>query len=693
MKHIILGTAGHVDHGKTALVRCISGVDTDRLKEEKARGISIELGFAPFVLPGGQRVSIVDVPGHERFVKTMLAGAAGFDLVLFVVAANEGVMPQTREHMDILRLLGIHRGLVALTKTDLVDAQWLALVREDVGAFLADSPLRGAPVTEISAVTGEGIPALLAILRTLCAETPERPITGPCRLAVDRVFSKTGFGTVVTGTLWSGLIRRGDLLELLPSQRQARVRALQVHGEPRDEAYAGERVAINLTGTEKQYLERGCWLAAPGTLRESHRVDIRLRLLPAAPGLAQHTRVHVHHGTAEALARVILLDCDALAPGEECFAQLVLEKPMAMLAGDRLVLRFYSPVSTIGGGEVLDATASRHKGRREEALARLTALHSGDPRRMLLAAMARDPLPRQLPDIAACLQAGSLRAQMPTGAKARVAGAQAGAEAEATAVEAPIGAEAPAAAVSPAKAESPALAKTEALVDALAETEALVDAMAAEGSLLRLPGGWFVAAEAAAQANEKLSTWLTDYLRLHPMRVEAPKQEATRVIFPGTEQKESREALQACFQYMDTLGLYEQDETTIRPIGWKPVFSGKQKQSIEAVRACFAEAPFAPPAWAEVAAASDILASEQAELLSWFVRSGELVRLTEDLVYSRSGLAEAERRLRESFPDGGFTLAAVRDLLGTARKHAEQICEYLDRERVTVRVGDKRQWT
>ena len=238
MKHIILGTAGHVDHGKTTLVRYITGVNTDRFKEELSRGITIDLGFAPFTLPDGQRIGIVDVPGHERFIKNMLAGATGIDIVLFVIAADEGVMPQTREHMDILRLLGVNRGVVVLTKIDAVDEEWMELVREDVGEFLRESPLKDAPVLGVSSVTGEGIPELLDAISRLCAQVQERSSAGICRLAIDRVFTMSGFGTVVTGTLWGGTISQGDNLELLPARKQARVRSLQVHGEKRDEVYA-----------------------------------------------------------------------------------------------------------------------------------------------------------------------------------------------------------------------------------------------------------------------------------------------------------------------------------------------------------------------------------------------------------------------------------------------------------------------
>ena len=628
LQHIILGTAGHVDHGKTTLVRYLTGVDTDRLQEEKARGITIDLGFAPFLLPGGQRVGIVDVPGHERFVRHMLAGATGVDLVLFVIAANEGIMPQTREHMDILRLLGVNRGVVALTKIDMVEEDWLALVREEVLEYLADSPLQSAPVVELSSVTGEGIPALLDALGTLCAQTPERSSAGICRLAVDRVFTMTGFGTVVTGTLWSGTIRPGDSLELLPSERQARVRSLQVHGESREEAWAGERVAVNLTGLDKALVERGSWLATPGALRKSHRVDVRLELLPGAPKMERHARVHVHHGTAEALARVNLLDRDVLMPGESCYAQLELETPLAMLSGDRVILRFYSPLFTIGGATVLHATAVRHRRAREEVLRQLASLDSGDPRQVLLASMSREGVPWQLPGIAACLR--------------------------------------------------------------IEESEAaeLAQAMAGDGELLLLPDAYYFPAADGSVLQKRLDLWLTDYLRRWPLRVGAPKQEAAQVLFPRMGQREQR----AYFQYLDSIGHFAQDEKLIWPEGWAPIIHPKQASMIEALRKAYGQAPYAPPAWSEAAAVAGVPAADQAELYQWFLREGELVAVGEDIPYAASALTEAERLLRGAFPDGGFTLAEARDLLGTSRKNAQQISEYFDQIKRTYRDGEKRFW-
>ncbi len=362
MKHVVLGTAGHIDHGKSSLVRALTGIDPDRLKEEKARGITIELGFAHLDLPSGLRVGIVDVPGHERFVKTMVAGAAGVDLVALVIAADEGVMPQTREHLDICRLLGVKTGLVVLTKSDLVDADWLELVEEDVRSFVAGSFLEGTAVIPVSSVTKAGFPALLAEIDRLAAEVEARSPDGLLRLPIDRVFSMRGFGTVVTGTLVAGQVAVGDTVQILPSGRTAKVRGLHIHGAPVERTTAGVRTAVNLQGVEVAEVQRGEVLTPPDEVQPARLVDAEFRHLPGAPRPLKHRAVvRLHIGTADVPAAVHLLDRDELEPGEHAFVQLRLAEPLVTLARDRFVVRAYSPTYTIGGGEVLDPHPPRAK--------------------------------------------------------------------------------------------------------------------------------------------------------------------------------------------------------------------------------------------------------------------------------------------------------------------------------------------
>ena len=380
MKQIVLGTAGHIDHGKTSLIKALTGIDTDRLKEEKQRGITIELGFAHFDLPGGQILGIVDVPGHEKFVKNMVAGATGIDLVALVVAADEGVMPQTREHLEICELLKIRYGLVVLTKIDMVESDWLELVREDVSEYLSETFLADSPMVEVSAVTGQGLEELTGVLDKMCQEIPEKEAGHIYRVPVDRVFTMKGFGTVITGTSVSGRIRTGDEITIYPQGINSRIRGLQVHNREVNDARAGLRTAVNLQGVEKAVIRRGDVLATKDSLRPTYMVDVSLDLLPSAPRKVKNrTRVRFHSGTSEIMARVVLLDREELNPGESCFAQVRLDEPTAVLKNDRYVLRSYSPVRTIGGGEVLNALPGRKKKRFSDTVFKeMKSLHTGE---------------------------------------------------------------------------------------------------------------------------------------------------------------------------------------------------------------------------------------------------------------------------------------------------------------------------
>jgi selenocysteine-specific elongation factor len=359
MRNVIAGTAGHIDHGKTALVRALTGIDTDRLEEEKRRGISIDIGFAHLDLAPDVRVGFVDVPGHERFVKNMLAGVSGIDLVLLVIAADESIKPQTREHFEICRLLGLRKGLVAITKADLVDDDILDLVRMEVEEFVKGSFLEGAPVVVTSAETGAGLDELRARLAELARDVQAKDASRPFRLPVDRAFSIRGFGTVLTGTLLAGSVAREDEVELHPGGRRLRVRGVQVHNEPAERAYAGQRTALNVSGIEASEVKRGMVLAAPGLFRAVDRIDCRLDLLASAKPLKQRTPVHFHIGTAEVEAEVRLLDAARLAPGSSGYVRVALRDPVLALPGDRFIVRMFSPVATIGGGVVLDTRPPR----------------------------------------------------------------------------------------------------------------------------------------------------------------------------------------------------------------------------------------------------------------------------------------------------------------------------------------------
>ncbi|MBI1885359.1 MAG: selenocysteine-specific translation elongation factor [Chloroflexi bacterium] len=387
-----IGTAGHVDHGKSALVKALTGIDPDRLREEKERGLTIDLGFAWLKLPSGQEVSIVDVPGHERFIKNMLAGVGGIDLALLVIAADEGVMPQTREHLAIVDLLDIRRGLVVVTKKDLVDGDWLALVKADAAEVVGGTTLEGAPVLTCSAVTGEGLDEMVAAIEAELAQTPAKRDIGRPRLPVDRAFTVAGFGTVATGTLVDGSFELGQEVEVVPGGLRSRIRGLHTHGRKIEKAPPGRRTAVNLPGIAVEELRRGMVVTTPGWLRPARTVDVRLRAVSYLPRAVRHnTEVTFHTGAAEVTGRLLLLDREELRRGESGWAQLRLQEPVAVVKGDRFVIR--DPNDTLGGGKVVDVHVRRHRRHDPPTLATLEMLDRGSPEELVRAALARlDPV-------------------------------------------------------------------------------------------------------------------------------------------------------------------------------------------------------------------------------------------------------------------------------------------------------------
>jgi len=428
--------------------------------------------------------------------------------------------------------------------------------------------------------------------------------------------------------MWGGSIKQGDLVELLPAGRQARARSLQVHGEKREEAFAGERVAVNLTGVERDLVERGSWLTSPGALQENRRVDIRLSLLPDAPEISQRIRVHVHHGTTEVLARVKLLGTTSLKPGGSCFAQLELESPLTALPGDRVILRFYSPMFTIGGGIILDPAAARHKRRQlSDGINRLEALHSGNKDQILLATMYKDGKPWQLPDAASALQVSKEQAQEVT------------------------------------------------------------SKLAQEGKLLELADGYYFPCDSFSALAGKLSAWLSDYSKKWPMRFGAPKKEALQILMPRMDPKQQRVIL----AQLESHGSFTHDELTISLSGWQPVLTADQQRMVQAIDGLYSKTPLTPPTWTEVVSLLNIPSKEQGEYLQWLHRSGKLIRVADDLHYTPQALRETENILRTQVPNG-YTLGEARDLLGVSRKYAHKVCEYFDLVKLTYWDGEKHFW-
>ncbi len=631
MKRVILGTAGHIDHGKTTLVKALTGIDTDRLREEKERGITIELGFAYLDLPSGVRIGIVDVPGHERFVRTMVAGAAGVDLVALVIAADEGVMPQTREHLETCELLGVKFGLVVLTKKDLVDEEWLELVTEEVKETLKGTFLEGAPVVAVSAVTGEGLPELIQVLEKLVAQVPDRSVEGPFRLPVDRVFTVKGFGTVVTGTTLSGRIRVGEEVMVYPQGHRSRVRRIQVHGEDREEALAGMRTALNLQGLEKEAVSRGDVVAEPEALKPSHILDLELFYLPSAPRpLKNLEKVHFHLGTSEVMGEIVLLGKDKLAPGERNVAQIRLAEPVVCLRGDRFVIRAGSPLITVGGGRVLNPVAFRRKRTKPWEREELERLLSEDPREIVRYHLQKAG--------EAGLKEGDLRLRVSVFGKT-----------------------------------------WEELLGDLKDE--VVRVSGEEEDLLV----WRPALEAY---KEEIREALRKFHERFPLKPGLTKEElrarvSTRA-HPRTFELALGELLSA--------GEVVSEREFLRLSSHRPVLPEEAEALKKRIEQIFLRAGFTPPDPGEALSRFRDQPRLAEDMFHLLVQEGILVRLSEKLYFHRKVLEEARKRVLRFFEKHReLTVKDFRELTGGAsRKYLIPLLEYLDREKVTIRVGDKR---
>jgi len=623
-----IGTAGHVDHGKSALVKALTGIDPDRLKEEKEREMTIDLGFAWLTLPSGAVASIVDVPGHESFIKNMLAGVGGIDAALFVVAADEGIMPQTREHLDILDLLRLEHGVVAITKVDFVeDQEWLALVTDDVAELIADTTLSEAEIVPVSAVTGAGIDSLLGKLDDLLKRVPAKRDIGKPRLPIDRVFVMSGFGTVVTGTLVDGGLEVGQEVEILPSGLKARIRGLQTHREKLEATAPGGRVAVNLGGLSSDQLSRGDVLTLPGRLESSHLVDARLRLLPTAPRVLRHnTQVEFYSGSAQIMAFLRLLDDETLRPGEEGWVQFRLSSPTAVLRGDRFIIRQPSPSLTIGGGVIVDPVPRRrHRRFRPALVQRLEALSRGSPEDILLEA-AQGPRPRQVGEV---LKESGLAEE--TGREALTGLLRAG-------QVLPLGTGDP--------------ATDDRYVMAVTSYEELMSRMEA---------------------------WLQDYHRRYPLRPGMPREEL---------KSRSNFASRAFSQFLERAadqGRLVENGAVVRVPQHQVSFSAEQQRQVDELLANLAESPYSTPSVAEIEAAIGL------EALNLMLDEGRLVRVSESVLFLRETYQEmVERVVAHIEEHGSITVAQVRDMFQASRKYALALMEHLDDQRITKRVGDER---
>lgn len=633
----VIGTAGHVDHGKSTLVQALTGIDPDRLQEEKARGMTIDLGFAWLDLPRPdgtvESVGIVDVPGHIDFIKNMLAGVGGIDAALLVVAADEGVMPQTREHLAILDLLAVPAAVVALTKSDLIDdPEWLELVELDVAELLASTHLAGAPIVPVSAVTGAGLEELKRVLATALTDLPPRRNRGRPRLPIDRVFTLSGFGTIVTGTLLDGELNVGDTVEILPTQRTARVRSLQTHRRPVQTARPGSRVAINLTGVGADALQRGDVVVHPNTLIPTTLIDVRFRLLADGPRPLKHNQaVDFFVGAAEIPAVVRLLGTETLTPGEEGWLQLRLARPAVVTAGDRFILRQPSPSQTLGGGVIVNPSPQRRWRRFDpRVLAQLQTLAHGQPDEILLQTLER------------------LRLTTP---KTLLASAELD------------------------------TATASAALDTLRRQQALIEIGAGEETYLTSLSAW-------RQLVDGLVARVAEYHRQFPLRRGLPRSEARsrlQTLLPGVPL--TVRAANAVIDVLVQQGLLHADDTFVRLPDFTPTPTPAQQQCIERVLAAFSSAPYAPPNLQDTLQ----MLEENTELLDYLIEQGILVRLGGDVLLRVEDFSAMVQEITAHLrAQGTITLAEVRDRFQTSRKYAQAVLEEMDARRITRREGDVR---
>ena len=630
MKQIILGTAGHIDHGKTSLIRAMTGIDTDRLKEEKARGITIELGFANMVLPGGQLLGIVDVPGHERFVKNMVAGATGIDLVMMVIAADEGVMPQTREHMEICSLLGIRHGLVALTKKDMVDEEWLELATDDVTTFTQGTFLEDAPIIPVSSTDGSGLETLAAALEEITAMLPERSDSGFFRLPIDRVFTMKGFGTVITGTLTSGTVTVGDPVMLYPSLETSKVRGIQVHSQSVEQAHAGQRTAINFQGLSKEAANRGDVLAHLGTLQVSYMVDAELHCLASlAKPLKNRVRLRVHTGTSEILGVLILLDREELAPGDTAVVQLRLENPIAVVAQDRFVVRSYSPVRTVGGGTILNPMAPKRKRLNNEAIGALSRLAAGQP---------EEVVNQHIRDAGVNgVSFGVLRIMT----------------------------------------NLPEKKLSKLLELSLSHQKAI---------LIDKEARLYMHQDHVEQVGLQMMEVLAAYHQSHPLKPGISKEEL-KSKFPRVTIKLFTLKLNQLVRENKVVV----DEKVVRLAGHEAALGVDQDELRQKIIAICRTAAFTPPTVKELVKTVQAPDKTVRELLTYLVEAGELVKIKEDLFYDRGAVDTLRDQLvlflREK---GEISTPEFKNMTGASRKYVIPLIEYFDHQHVTIRIGDIR---
>jgi len=631
LKQIILGTAGHIDHGKTSLIKAVTGVNTDRLKEERERGITIELGFAAIDLPSGQHLGIVDVPGHEKFVKNMVAGATGIDIVVMVIAADEGVMPQTREHMEICTLLGIRHGFVALTKTDMVDEEWLEMVTEDVREFLLGTFLEEAPIVPVSSVTKDGIEDFIKTLDAISAKIPEHKPSSLFRLPVDRVFSMKGFGTVITGTLVSGAVTPGENIEIYPSGITSKVRGVQVHNENVAKALTGMRTAINFQGLDKTAVNRGEVVSTPGSLKPSYMQDVSLDYLKSnKKPIKNRARIRFHTGTSEVMGILALLDRDELAPGDKTVAQIRLDEPVAVVRDDRFVIRSYSPVRTVGGGRILNPVPVKHKRFREEVITGLNGILETVPEPII------------------SFHASSTGYQGVSFSDLKLM-------------------------------TNLADKKLETVISALLSKKELM--------LIDRDNRVYIHGSSFEHIRKETTGHLEAYHGANPLKAGMPKEELKSKLPSILGQK----LFTLIINHMVKEKALVVEEETVRLATHKVSLAADQSGVRKKILASYRDSGLQPPYFKELSKSYAIDPADAKDVLVLLVDSGDIIKVKEDLYFDAGAVEELQGRLVNFLQENGeITTPQFKDMTGASRKYVIPLIEYFDSQNVTIRIGDIR---
>lgn len=632
MKHIIIGTAGHIDHGKTTLIRALTGRNTDRLKEEQKRGISIELGFTYFDLPRGQRAGIIDVPGHEKFVKNMLAGVIGIDIVILVVAADEGIMPQTIEHLAILDLLGIEKGFIVMTKTDLVENEWMELVEEEIKDEIKGTFLEGSPIIRVSSTKNRGLNEAIELLDEYSQDIGEKEINEMPRLPVDRSFLIPGFGTVVTGTLLSGSLKIGDEVQVYPGDKVGRIRTIQVHDQDTNIAYAGQRVATNIAGLKKEEVDRGSVIAPLDSMKETMMLDVKVKLLKSIDRpIENRTRIRLYIGTKEVLCRIVLLDREELQPGEEAFAQLRLEEKVAVKVRDKFIIRFYSPMFTIGGGQILDSNPTKKRRFDKDVLEQLRIKAEGSSKEILERII--EDASREFPSLRDIASHSSLTEEN--------------------------------------------LRKEIGLLD----KEGKVVSLALTNDI------YYIHTNHYLFLKESIIKELANYHKKYPLRDGISKEEIRSKFLNKAKGRVGEILIDKFIEE----GHLVQELETIKLKNHHISYNEEQEKIKENILRVLEENSFSPPKKQDLNQGTDVSKVDFNEVFNSLINRGEILRLSEEVFLREKEYKEALNILIAHIEkNGSISLGEYRDLLDTNRKISIALLEYFDQQKITKRDNDKR---